>query len=578
MKFFAVFVAVSSIYGLAQSIAIAPTKSIKCPLNCVADDKDVLRLVKKHFPKVLDEIEKTNPILPSGVPTSKVLSSIGSLPDPVPSTTPKTENVNATDELPGVKIPHVVVADPTDFLQVINSLPKEIPASTIDKLISEKPKTLNDAITIISKLLGDSFKKVNLNAPINSKKLTKALREIKKRGVKTTPATLISEIVKTVKPEETDPHRLYKIIKFLRNCAKKDPKYSKFFIRMLPYEEVSHVPNWHYRTLVSHITRYIPETRLARELAKGDCGCFDFSGDVNDEPIVEITSIEVPDSTPVSNALDSLPAEIPINKLISQKPKTIFIALNSISEKLGKSFKNTKLPDLPIDTDKVVADLQNAAKGNAAKGRVSRYDMISILIRNLEASRYEPDNLFKLIKFFRAIVKQNPKAKGIFSGLLPPKHISNVLRWSSKDLIAEIIKNNPQSLVSKGLTGNLPKDTKRKGSNGGKFKNSQTVGGSKQNGNSSKIGIPAKSGSSVGHRPTTVVGKNGAKIGPRVTSKIGIPAKSGASVGSAASSIAGSNVAQAVASVGSSAANAATSGGSAVGSFGNIVQSSSGSS
>lgn len=92
MKIFAVFVAVSSFYGLAQSLSIAPTSGIACPLNCVSDDKDLIRLVKKHFPNVLDEIEKTNPILPSGVPIKKVLSTIGSLPDPVPSTTPKTGN------------------------------------------------------------------------------------------------------------------------------------------------------------------------------------------------------------------------------------------------------------------------------------------------------------------------------------------------------------------------------------------------------------------------------------------------------------------------------------------------------
>lgn len=154
-----------------------------------------------------------------------------------------TENLNANEELPGVQIPHVVVADPTDFLEAINSLPKEIPTTTIDKLISEPSKTLNDAISTISKPAGELYKKTNLNAPLNSKKLAKALRNIKKRGVKLSPTTLISEFVKTLKPEETDPHRLYKIVKYIRNAAKKDSKFSKFFNSLLSSDEVSRVPS-----------------------------------------------------------------------------------------------------------------------------------------------------------------------------------------------------------------------------------------------------------------------------------------------------------------------------------------------
>lgn len=135
----------------------------------------------------------------------------------------------------------------------------------------------------------------------------------------------------------------------------------------------------------------------------------------------------MPDSTSVSNALDSLPAEIPsatVNKLISQKPKTIGAVLKTVSRKLGKSFEKTRLPNLAIDTDKFVADVQNAAKKNG--GKVRRFTIVSILIRHLKASRSEPEDLFKLIKFFRAVVKQNPNAKVIFSGLLSSEHISNV--------------------------------------------------------------------------------------------------------------------------------------------------------
>lgn len=188
---------------------------------------------------------------------------------------------------------------------------------------------------------------------------------------------------------------------------------------------------------------------------------------------VVVAKVDIPDSSDFSQALDSLPEDFPkttVDKLIAQKPKTLDSALKVISKKLGKTFGETDL-DVPLDTNRLIADLHYAARKN--NGKINRFTLISHLIKNLKSSN--PVQLFRIVKFFRHVVKHNTKTKGIFSRLLPFEETAKIrsckifLRvnlefkliqkffeiylGSTKDFIKELVKYNSETHLVKGLTG-----------------------------------------------------------------------------------------------------------------------------
>lgn len=77
MKLFAVLLSVASIACAVQSIAVNSKSAVACPANCKSPDKELLTLVKKHYPKILKELEQKYPTLPSGALIKNVLGSIG---------------------------------------------------------------------------------------------------------------------------------------------------------------------------------------------------------------------------------------------------------------------------------------------------------------------------------------------------------------------------------------------------------------------------------------------------------------------------------------------------------------------
>lgn len=186
---------------------------------------------------------------------------------------------------------------------------------------------------------------------------------------------------------------------------------------------------------------------------------------------VVVAKVDIPDSNDFSQALNALPEDIPkatTDKLIAQKPKTLGSALKAICKKLGKAFAETDL-DVPLDTDRLIADLHYAARKN--KGKINRYTLVSYLIKNIKSSN--PVLLFRIVKFFRHVVKHNTKTKGIFSKLLPFEETAKIksckfclkgnLKFkliqtfiylgSTKDFIKELVKYNSETHLVKGLTG-----------------------------------------------------------------------------------------------------------------------------
>lgn len=141
-----------------------------------------------------------------------------------------------------IKVPHVQVANPKNVTEAIRALPTTIPTNIIDQLISAKPKNLTEALTIISDKLGKAFKVTGLDAPIDSKKLVRELEAVKQSGGKSNRLTLISRLLKQLKPLETDKHRLYRIVKFFRNLVKTSPEFKNLFNQLLPSDEVPNVP------------------------------------------------------------------------------------------------------------------------------------------------------------------------------------------------------------------------------------------------------------------------------------------------------------------------------------------------
>lgn len=77
MKLFAVLLTVASIACAVQSIAVNSKSVSACPANCESPVKEVLTLVKEHYPEILKELQQKYPTLPGGDPIKNVLGSIG---------------------------------------------------------------------------------------------------------------------------------------------------------------------------------------------------------------------------------------------------------------------------------------------------------------------------------------------------------------------------------------------------------------------------------------------------------------------------------------------------------------------
>lgn len=204
-----------------------------------------------------------------------------------------------------------------------------------------------------------------------------------------------------------------------------------------------------FQKLIKEIVKFNPGTKLEGALSKGDCGCFDFVGKsiillkkycttnfrtfshlkclISSNCIdstVQISKVDTPDQTAVSDAMDSLPENISsktISKFASKKPRTLGDALKLISPHLGNAFKDTGL-DLPLDISRFNADVQSAARQNG--GKLDRYTFIAHLIKNIQPEN--PIQAFRVLKFFRNIVKHNPYTSKIFSRLIPSKETRKI--------------------------------------------------------------------------------------------------------------------------------------------------------
>lgn len=189
---------------------------------------------------------------------------------------------------------------------------------------------------------------------------------------------------------------------------------------------------------------------------------------------VLISKVDIPDHTAVSDALDLVPENIPsktISKFASKKPRTFGNGLRLISPHLANAFKDTGL-DVPLDISRFNADVQSAARQNG--GKLNRNILIAHLFKNIEPSN--PIETYRIIIFFRNIVRYNPDSADIISRVIPSKKTRraaackfikfqfnfenykclNVLSFYTgpeKDFVKEIVKYNPNSHIVKSLTG-----------------------------------------------------------------------------------------------------------------------------
>lgn len=139
---------------------------------------------------------------------------------------------------------------------------------------------------------------------------------------------------------------------------------------------------------------------------------------------IQFSKVDIPDHTRFSDALALLPEIIPsktIKKFASEKPRTLGNALKLISPHLGNAFKDTGL-DLPLDISRFNADVQSAARQNG--GKLDRYMLIAHLIKNIKP--LDPIQAFRVVKFFRNVVKYDPLTSGIFSRLIPAKEARKI--------------------------------------------------------------------------------------------------------------------------------------------------------